>query len=183
MTETGVAGVLVVEPRIFSDARGTFFETYRVDAFAEMGIDATFVQDNVSVSRGGVLRGLHFQEPHRQAKLIQALEGEVFDVAVDVRAGSPTFGRAVWTTLSRANRRQLFIPPGFAHGFVATSDEAVVVYKCSDYYTPSCEHAVKWNDPALGIPWPVLSPVLSAKDEAAPLLADLPPGALPRFAP
>ena len=180
VTETSVPGVLVVEPRVFSDARGSFFEVYRAEAYAAMGIDATFVQDNVSISRRGVLRGLHFQQPRGQAKLIQALRGEVFDVAVDVRVGSPTFGHAAWTTLSEANRRQLYIPPGFAHGFVVTSDEAIVAYKCSEYYSPAAEHAIRWNDPALGIPWPVAAPILSPKDEAAPPLAAIPLDLLPR---
>jgi len=179
--ETAVPGVLVVEPRIFSDARGTFFEVYRAESYAAMGIDVAFVQDNVSISRRGVLRGLHFQQPNAQAKLIQALRGEVFDVAVDLRLGSPTFGRAAWTTLSESNRRQLFIPSGFAHGFVVTSDEAIVAYKCSEYYSPSAEHAIRWNDPALGIPWPVATPILSPKDEAAPLLSAIPRDMLPRI--
>ena len=128
---------------------------------------------SVSISRRGVLRGLHFQQPNAQAKLIQALRGEVFDVAVDLRLGSPTFGRAAWTTLSESNRRQLFIPSGFAHGFVVTSDEAIVAYKCSEYYSPSAEHAIRWNDPALGITWPVLQPVLSARDRAHRTLAEM----------
>lgn len=181
VTETGLPGVLLVEPRVFTDARGAFFEAFRADAYAAMGITETFVQDNVSVSRRGVLRGLHFQHPQGQAKLVQAIRGDVFDVAVDVRTGSPTFGRAVWSTLSESNRRQLYVPPGFAHGFVVTSDEAVVAYKCSTYYAPASEHSIRWNDPALGIPWPVTHPVLSAKDEAAPLLASLPADVFPRF--
>ncbi len=145
-----------------------------------MGIDAAFVQDNVSISRHGVLRGLHFQHPRAQAKLVQAVRGEVFDVAVDVRVGSPTFGRAAWTTLSETNHRQLFIPSGFAHGFVVTSDEAIVSYKCSEYYSPGAEHAIRWNDPALAIPWPVAAPILSPKDAAAPLLSAIPRDLLPR---
>lgn len=181
VTELDLPGVLLIEPRVFADARGAFFESYRADGYAAMGVPTTFVQDNVSVSCRGVLRGLHFQHPRGQAKLIQAVRGEVFDVAVDVRAGSPTFGCAVWSTLSETNHRQLFVPPGFAHGFVVTSDEAVVVYKCSDYYTPTSEHAIRWSDPALGIPWPVGRPTLSAKDDAAPLLSELPLSMLPRF--
>jgi dTDP-4-dehydrorhamnose 3,5-epimerase len=183
VTKTALAGVLVVEPRVFTDARGAFFETFRADEYVRAGIDAAFVQDNVSVSRRGVLRGLHFQNPHGQAKLVQVVRGEVFDVAVDVRVGSPTFSRAVWTTLSESNHRQLYVPAGFAHGFVVTSDEAVVVYKCSDYYAPASEHTVRWNDAALGIPWPVTDPILSAKDEAASPLAALTPDLLPRFGP
>lgn len=179
VTETKLAGVLVLEPRVFSDARGAFFESYRADAYATMGVDVVFVQDNVSVSRRGVLRGLHFQHPHGQAKLVYPVRGEIFDVAVDIRAGSPTFGRAAWTVLSEKNRRQLFIPAGFAHGFVVTSDEAIVAYKCSTYYDASCEHSLRWNDPSLRIPWPVSDPILSAKDAAAPLLSQLPAGSLP----
>jgi dTDP-4-dehydrorhamnose 3,5-epimerase len=179
-TKTILPGVLVLEPRVFSDARGEFWEYFRVDTYAAMGIDVSFVQDNVSISRRGVLRGLHFQEPRGQAKLVQAIRGEVFDVAVDVRVGSPTFGQAVWSTLSDTNRRQLFLPAGLAHGFVVTSDEAVVAYKCSDYYSPAHEHTLRWNDPALEIPWPVDAPTLSPKDEAAPLLSAL-AGFLPRF--
>jgi dTDP-4-dehydrorhamnose 3,5-epimerase len=173
--------VLVLEPRVFTDARGVFWESFRADAYEAMGIDVAFVQDNVSISRRGVLRGLHFQEPHGQAKLVQAIRGEVFDVAVDVRIGSPTFGQAVWSTLSESNRRQLFLPPGLAHGFVVLSEDAVVAYKCSDYYAPAHEHSVRWNDPALGIPWPVDTPILSSKDEAAPLLSALSADRLPRF--
>ena len=180
VTKTILPGVLVLEPRIFSDARGEFWEYFRADAYAAMGIDVPFVQDNVSISRRGVLRGLHFQEPHGQAKLVQAIRGEVFDVAVDVRVGSPTFGQAVWSTLSEANRRQMFLPPGLAHGFVVTSAEAVVAYNCSDYSAPAYEHSLRWNDPALGIPWPVHSPILSPKDEQAPLLSAL-GDQLPRF--
>jgi dTDP-4-dehydrorhamnose 3,5-epimerase len=181
VTKTILPGVLVLEPRVFSDARGEFWEYFRADTYAAMGIDVPFVQDNVSISRRGVLRGLHFQEPRGQAKLVQAIRGEVFDVAVDVRVGSPTFGQAVWSTLSETNRRQMFLPPGLAHGFVVTSDDAVVAYKCSDYYSPADEHSLRWNDPALGIPWPVDSPILSPKDQAAPLLSAL-ASRLPHFA-
>jgi dTDP-4-dehydrorhamnose 3,5-epimerase len=179
VTETKLPGVLVLEPRVFSDVRGTFFESFRSDACSSVGIDVVFVQDNVSVSRRGVLRGLHFQHPHGQAKLINAVRGEIFDVAVDVRAGSPTFGCAAWTVLSEKNRRQLFIPAGFAHGFVVTSDEAIVLYKCSAYYEPACEHSLRWDDPALRIPWPVTDPILSAKDATAPLLSELSAGSFP----
>lgn len=178
--ETGLPGVILVEPRAFSDARGTFFESYRADTYPQLGIVERFVQDNVSTSKRGVLRGLHFQEPRAQAKLVQVMRGEVFDVAVDVRAGSPTFGRAAWATLSESNRREMFVPAGFAHGFVVTSDEAVVAYKCSDYYAPECEHVVQWNDPALAIPWPVADPIVSPRDAAAPRLSSLGPDVLPR---
>lgn len=180
-TDIGLPGVLLLEPRVFADARGAFFEAYRADTYARLGVPMTFVQDNVSVSRRGVLRGLHFQHPRGQAKLIQAIRGEVFDVAVDVRVGSPTFGRAAWSTLSETNRHQLFIPPGFAHGFVVTSDEAVVAYKCSEYYAPESEHSLRWDDPALGIPWPLDRPIVSPKDAVARMLADFSLDALPPY--
>jgi dTDP-4-dehydrorhamnose 3,5-epimerase len=169
---TALPGVVVIEPRVFPDARGSFRTTFRVDEYAALGLEHTFVQDNVSVSHRGVLRGLHFQHPHGQGKLVYVLCGEVFDVAVDVRRDSPTFGRAVWTTLSEANCRQVFVPVGFAHGFVVTSEEAVVVYKCTALYSPADEHVIRWNDPALGIPWPISDPILSDRDASAPLLKD-----------
>ena len=178
--ETGLPGVLLIEPRVHADARGAFFELYRADAYAALSAGA-FVQDNVSVSRRGVVRGLHFQHPRPQAKLVQTLRGEVFDVAVDVRRGSPTFGRAMWATLSEESRRQVLIPAGFAHGFLVTSDEAVVLYKCTDYYAPDCERSIRWNDPSLAIPWPRVGPLLSPRDERAPLLAELALDLLPRF--
>jgi dTDP-4-dehydrorhamnose 3,5-epimerase len=183
MTETTVPGVIILEPRVFKDARGTFFESYRADEYGALGVHATFVQDNVSISRRGVLRGLHFQHPRGQAKLVQVVRGEIFDVAVDVRLGSPTFGQAAWAMLSESNHRQLFIPPGFAHGFLVTSDEAVVVYKCAEYYAPEYEHSLRWNDASLAIPWPEPAPTLSMKDAAAPLLSALPHDVLPRFEP
>ena len=183
VTATDVPGVLVLEPRVFTDSRGSFVEVFRADAYATFGARAPFVQDNVSTSRAGVVRGLHFQHPRGQAKLIHVVRGEIFDVAVDVRHGSPTFGHAAWGTLSASNQRQMFVPAGFAHGFLVTSDEAVVFYKCSDYYAPEREHSLRWNDPALRIPWPVATTIVSAKDGAAPLLADLPREWLPRFEP
>lgn len=179
---TALPGVVVIEPKIFRDARGSFRTIFRVDEFADRGVEHRFVQDNVSVSRGGVVRGLHFQNPKGQGKLVYALAGSIFDVAVDVRVNSPTFGRAVWTELSSDNGRQLFIPPGFAHGFAVTSDEAVVAYKCTELYAPECEQAIRWDDPAIGIPWPIRSPVLSERDASAPLLADLPRDRLPQCA-
>jgi len=169
----GLPEVLVVEPRVFADERGSFFEAYSARRYAEAGIPAAggaFVQDNVSVSRRGVLRGLHYQHPHGQGKLVGVLLGEVFDVAVDVRRGSPTFGRWAAARLSAADRRQLYVPPGFAHGFLVTSAEAVVGYKCTDYYRPEAERSVRWDDPRLAINWPTEGPVLSAKDGAAPTL-------------
>jgi dTDP-4-dehydrorhamnose 3,5-epimerase len=181
--ETAIPGVLLVEPRVFGDARGFFLETYHADRYAAAGVPGPFVQDNVSRSRRGVLRGLHFQHPHGQGKLVQVLEGEVFDVAVDVRVGSPTFGEWVGERLSADTRRQLYIPPGFAHGFLVTSEDALFVYKCTDVYHPESERSLRWDDPALGIEWPLGDVELSAKDRAAPTLAELPRELLPRYAP
>ena len=165
---------------MFSDERGTFHVAFHADQYAESELEHRFVQDNVSVSRSRVLRGLHFQQPNGQGKLVQALRGEIFDVAVDVRIGSATFGRATWAVLSESNHHQIFVPPGFAHGFVVTAGEAVVAYKCSAYYSPADELSVRWNDPALGIPWPVSDPILVERDATAPLLRDIPVERLPR---
>jgi dTDP-4-dehydrorhamnose 3,5-epimerase len=178
---TELPGVLLVEPRVFGDARGFFFETFHAERYAAAGIPGPFVQDNLSRSGRGTLRGLHFQEPRAQGKLVQVLQGAVWDVAVDVRKGSPHFGRWVGMELSEENRRQLWIPPGFAHGFCVLSDSADFLYKCTEFYAPEVERAVRWDDPALGIHWPVAEPVLSAKDSAAPLLADAP--VLPLYVP
>jgi dTDP-4-dehydrorhamnose 3,5-epimerase len=164
--------VLVVEPRAFGDARGYFLEAFHAARYADAGLPAAFVQDNVSLSRRGVLRGLHLQHPNAQGKLVSVLRGEVFDVAVDVRVGSPTFGRWVGEVLSGENLRQLYIPPGYAHGFVVTSDEALFAYKCTAYYDPAAELAVRWDDPAVGIRWPLDDVTLSERDRSAPALAD-----------
>ena len=169
---TAIPDVLVVEPRVFEDVRGFFFESWNRRAFAEAGIDADFVQDNHSRSRRGVLRGLHYQVEHAQGKLVRVTVGEVFDVAVDLRRSSPTFGRHVAMTLSAANRRMLFIPPGFAHGFLVVSDAAEFLYKTTDYWYPAHERTLQWNDPALGIAWPSgIAPALAAKDAAGVPLA------------
>lgn len=174
--ETKLPGVLVLEPRVFRDERGFFLETWHQARYLEAGINATFVQDNLSFSRGGALRGLHFQvAPRAQAKLVSVLQGSVFDVAVDLRTGSPTYGQWVGVELSSENLRQLYIPEGLAHGFVVTSEQALFCYKCTDFYAPEHERSLRWNDPALGIQWPIPDPVLSAKDAAAPLLQDLLP--------
>jgi dTDP-4-dehydrorhamnose 3,5-epimerase len=149
-------------------------ETYHARRYAEAGLDVAFVQDNLSYSRRGTLRGLHYQNPHAQGKLVYVLEGEVFDVAVDIRAGSPTFGQHLGTVLSAENRRQLYVPPGFAHGFCVTSPTALLAYKCTDFYDAAAEGCVLWNDPALGIDWPVSDPLLSDKDRRAPKLGDVP---------
>ena len=183
VTETALPGVLLVEPAVFGDARGFFLETYHAARYADAGIGAGFVQDNVSRSRRGVLRGLHYQLPHPQGKLVQVLEGEVWDVAVDIRRGSPTFGRWVGEYLSADTKRQLWIPPGFAHGFVVTSDEALFMYKCTELYRAEYDRAVLWNDPAIGIDWPSGAVTLSEKDQRAPALASVPPAQLPPYEP
>jgi dTDP-4-dehydrorhamnose 3,5-epimerase len=179
VTPTRLPEVLVVEPRVFRDARGAFFETWSAERYAAAGIGGRFVQDNISRSSRGVLRGLHLQFPHAQGKLVSCIEGEVFDVAVDVRRASPRFGQWVGVTLSRDNGLQLWIPPGFAHGFCVVSEEATFHYKCTDAYHPECEATVRWNDPAIGIEWPVSSPVLNDKDAGAPALAEISPDRLP----
>ena len=178
--ETGLPGVLIVEPRQFTDDRGSFFESYRAEVYDRL-TGVSFVQDNVSVSRRGVLRGLHLQEPNAQAKLVSALVGEVFDVAADVRVGSPTFGKWVGVTLSEQNRRQLFIPAGFAHGFLTMSETAVFQYKCSTYYDGAADLSIAWDDPQLGIDWPERDVSLSPKDRAAGRIDQLPEGRLPRY--
>ncbi len=172
ITATSIPDVLMIEPRVFGDARGFFFESWNARAFAAAGIDAAFVQDNHSRSHRGVLRGLHYQIEHAQGKLVRVVEGEVFDVAVDLRRSSATFGRHVAIALSAENRRMLFIPPGFAHGFIVVSDAAEFLYKTTDYWYPEHERTLLWNDAALGIAWPAgVTPALAAKDVAGVLLA------------
>ena len=178
---TGLPGVLLVTPDIHADGRGYFLETYNAGRYAAAGIPGAFVQDNISFSKGRVLRGLHLQHPAGQGKLVYAVEGEIFDVAVDVRDGSPDFGRWTAETLSAANGRQLYIPEGFAHGFCVVSDRARVAYKCTAPYDARAELAVAWNDPDIGIAWPVAEPVLSEKDAAAPRLRDIERGRLPKY--
>ena len=172
---TVVPDVLVVEPQVLGDARGYFMETWRDNLFRELGIDAGFVQDNQSSSGRGVLRGLHYQIRQPQGKLVRVISGRVFDVAVDLRRGSPACGRWVGVELSAANRRMLWVPPGFGHGFYVLSDLAEFVYKCSDYYAPEHERVIRWDDPDLGIEWPLLPGVdivLSDKDRAGVRYAD-----------
>lgn len=176
---TKLPGVFVVEPRVFGDSRGFFMESFNGKRYAEHGLPELFVQDNLSYSARGVLRGLHFQNPRPQGKLVCVLEGEVFDVAVDIRVGSPTFGEWVGVTLSSENKRQLYVPPDFAHGFVVTSEVALFFYKCTDYYAPESEGTVLWNDPGIGIEWPVENPTLSTKDRNASPLLRMPEGSLP----
>lgn len=181
VTEGGLAGILVVEPDVHADARGHFCEVWHLARYAASGIGATFVQDNMSVSERGVLRGLHLQYPALQGKLITVFSGEVFDVAVDVRVGSPHFGEWWGLTLSGDTVRQVYIPEGFAHGFCATSDRAVVHYKCTGRYHKPSEVGIAWDDPDIGIDWPVKHPHLSPKDAAHPCLAEVPPERLPRY--
>lgn len=174
--------VLHIEPRIFGDDRGFFVETYSQRRYEHAGIGATFVQDNVSRSGPQILRGLHLQHPHGQGKLVSVLEGRVFDVAVDVRRGSPTFGAHVSCELDAVRKNQLWIPAGFAHGFCVLGDSpALFVYKCTDFYDPDCELTLRWDDPALGIDWPVKTPVVSAKDRGGYLLAEIEESRLPRW--
>lgn len=171
--QTELPGVLLIEPRVFHDARGFFLETYSERRYAASGIQADFVQDNWSHSRRGTLRGMHYQIEHSQGKLVQVMHGEIFDVAVDLRRDSPAFGKWFGITLSAANHRQLWIPPGFAHGFLVLSDEADFIYKCTDYYSPEHDRTLLWNDPAIGIEWPATGElVLSEKDRAGKPLAE-----------
>jgi dTDP-4-dehydrorhamnose 3,5-epimerase len=181
VTDGELPEVKIVETDVFGDARGFFTETWRADRYAGAGLPERFVQDNVSRSARGVLRGLHLQHPHAQGKLVYCLEGEVFDVAVDVRAGSPSFGRWMGVWLSGPPRRQLYIPPGFAHGFCVKSETALVAYKCTDVYHPEAEIGVAWNDPDLGIRWPDLELRVSDRDAKFPRLRDVPPDRLPPY--
>jgi len=180
LTPKEIPDVVLIEPDVFRDPRGFFLETWHERKYAEGGITGPFVQDNHSHSRRGSLRGLHAQREHPQGKLVRVVDGEVFDVAVDIRRGSPTFGRWVADRLSGENLRQLWIPPGFAHGFCVLSETVHLEYKCTDFYDADDEIAIAWNDPEIGIDWPVSDPTLSAKDAAAPRLRGfvdrLPPG-------
>lgn len=180
VTNTKLPGVLIIEPKVFADARGQFVETFSAKRYAEAaGLRRPFVQDNVSFSARGVLRGLHYQYPHAQGKLVQVLAGCVFDVVVDIRPGSPGFGQWVSAELSAESHKQMYVPPGFAHGFVVLSDNAVFSYKCTDYYSPADEGGIVWNDPEIGIEWPVKQPIVSAKDAAYPALRQIAVGKLP----
>ncbi|GAB3753948.1 dTDP-4-dehydrorhamnose 3,5-epimerase [Lysobacter olei] len=179
--ETDLPGCLVFEPRVFGDDRGYFFESFNQDKLAPLGLSPRFVQGNVSRSARGVLRGLHYQWPNPQGKYVSVLEGEVWDVAVDIRRGSPTFGKWTAVLLSAENKRHFWIPEGFAHGFVALSEHALFTYLCTATYDAAADANVRWDDPALGIDWPVAEPALSAKDAVAPLLADIPLDRLPVY--
>src|SRR4051812_30246721 len=178
---TRLPGVLILGPRVHRDPRGFFMETWNKQRYAAAGLPAGFVQDNLSESRRGVLRGLHYQHPAAQGKLLQVLYGEIYDVAVDIRRGSPTFGQWVGVVLSSDNQRQFYVPEGFAHGFVVTSDTALFSYKCTNFYRPQDEGTVLWDDPDLGIDWPIADPILSAKDQAGVPLKDIPAERLPDF--
>ena len=173
VSPTKLPDVLVIELATYQDARGYFMETYQQQRYADAGIVGHFCQDNLSFSVRNTLRGLHFQSPQAQAKLVQVIAGAIFDVAVDVRVGSPTFGQWDGVTLSRANKRQVYVPQGFAHGFCVLSESAHVAYKCSDYYNPKDEGGILWSDPAVAIDWPVKNPTLSDKDQQYPCLTDL----------
>lgn len=175
-TETGIDGLVVVEPTLFGDARGYFMETYNQRDFAAAGLDMTFVQDNQSCSRRGVLRGLHFQKQHPQGKLVRVIAGEVFDVGVDLRRGSATFGRWYGVVLSAENKKQFYLPEGFAHGFLVLSETAEFVYKCTRFYDPADEGGLRWDDPQIGVQWPIagdMQLLLSEKDQKNPSFAEL----------
>lgn len=179
--ETSIPGVVLIELNIFKDPRGYFLETHHQQKYKELGIDAVFVQDNHSHSRKGTLRGLHYQLRHPQAKLIYVVSGEIFDVAVDIRRGSPTFGQWTGAVLSEENKRQIFVPTGFAHGFCVLSETADIIYKCTDLYTPNDEYGISWADPQIGIQWPEKKPILSEKDNHYPNLSDVPEKHLPVY--
>ena len=172
--------IILIKPRVFRDDRGHFLETWRASEYDALGI-GPFVQDNVSVSRRDVLRGLHLQNPGGQGKLVSALRGRVFDVGVDVRVGSPTFGRWAGAELSDENGFQLYIPPGFAHGCLTLSDEVVFAYKCTSLYAPAAELTIRWNDPAVAVAWPCTTPILASKDSAAMTLEEIPIERLPVY--
>jgi len=178
---TSLPGVLVVEPQVFKDARGFFYESFHHAKYANLGIHASFVQTNVSRSAKGVLRGLHYQWPHPQGKLVSVLEGEVYDVAVDIRHGSPTFGQWTGVMLTDENNRHLWIPEGFAHGFCVLSEHATFTYQCTSLYDPTADASIAWNDGDIGVDWPVSAPLISDKDAKAPLLANVPMHRLPLF--
>ncbi len=178
---TSLEGVLVIEPSVFEDKRGFFMETYQQKKYRESGIDHDFVQDNLSYSVRRTLRGLHYQFPHAQAKLVQVITGEIYDVAVDIRRGSPTFGKWIGVHLSDKNKRQIYVPEGFAHGFCVLSETALFMYKCSDLYAPDCEGGIFWSDPDIGIEWPVENPLFSEKDSKFVYLRDIHSERLPVY--
>lgn len=179
--KTKIPDLILIEPSVFDDERGYFLETYNERGYRNLGIKESFVQDNISFSRRGVLRGLHYQKPMTQGKLVQVLQGEVFDVAVDIRVGSPTFGQWEGFILSDDNKLQFYIPPGFAHGFVVTSETALFSYKCTDWYNPVGEYCIVWNDSDIDIQWPESHPQLSIKDEQGRTLKEMTSEELPKY--
>jgi dTDP-4-dehydrorhamnose 3,5-epimerase len=172
VSETALKEVILIEPEVHEDRRGCFLELYQLDRYAKAGLPSRFVQDNLAHSSRGVLRGLHYQVRHPQGKLVTVLRGRVFDVAVDIRRGSPSFGKWSAVELSGDNQQQLYVPPGFAHGYCVLSETAAVLYKCTDFYFPEDERGIVWNDPAVGIPWPIQEPLLSEKDRGYRTLAE-----------
>ena len=181
ISSTQLKDVLLIEPKVFGDRRGFFLETFRRKEFADAGMDVDFVQDNLSFSRKGTLRGLHYQYPGSQGKLVQVLSGEILDVALDIRWGSPTFGQWMAVELNDRDHHLLYLPPGFAHGFCVLSDTALFSYKCTDYYAPEHEGGVAWDDPVLAISWPLSDPILSPRDRTWPCLKDIDRRRLPLF--
>ncbi len=181
VTKTKLEGALVFEPKVFGDARGFFMETWNYQRYKEAGLDVKFVQSNLSKSAKGVLRGLHFQNPNPQGKLVQILTGEVYDVAVDIRLGSPTFGQWHGELLSGDNNKQFYIPEGFAHGFCVLSETAIFSYMCTHVYDPKSDYSILWDDPELNIDWPINEPLLSDKDKQAPTLSSLKTTSLPKY--
>lgn len=179
VTATEFPGVVLIEPQVFADPRGHLLEIFQARRFAQLGIPAAFVQDLLSHSRSGVLRGLHYQLARPQGKLASIIAGVIFDVIVDIRRSSPTFGRWLGMLLDSRLYQQVYIPPGFAHGYCVLSDFATVLYKCTEYYAPEDEYGIRWDDPSLGIDWPVAAPLLSARDSRFPTLAEIAPAALP----
>ncbi|MEM6989803.1 MAG: dTDP-4-dehydrorhamnose 3,5-epimerase [Myxococcota bacterium] len=183
VTQARLPGMVIIEPDVYGDERGFFLETWSQKRYAEAGLPKSFVQDNMSFSSAGILRGLHLQHPYGQGKLVHVIAGEVFDVAVDVRVGSPTFGQWDGVVLSADNRKQIYIPPGFAHGFCVIGESALFAYKCTELYRRETELGIIWNDPDIGIEWPTQAPVLSGKDAAFPRLSEISPDKLPQLDP
>lgn len=181
--ETELPGCIVIEPQVFGDARGFFYESFNAEKYKSAGLDLRFLQTNVSRSAHGVLRGLHYQWPNPQGKLVSVLEGEVYDVAVDIRKGSPTFGRWAAVVLTADNKRHFWIPEGFAHGFVVLSEFATFTYQCTAQYDGATDAGIRWNDADIAIDWPLSAPRLSDKDENAPFLRDVPIEKLPKYLP
>lgn len=179
--QTDLPGVFIIEPKVHGDSRGFFVETWHLERYEGLGMPSRFVQDNLSFSAHGILRGLHFQHPNAQGKLVYVLQGEVFDVAVDIRIGSPTFGQWTGTILSENNKRQMYVPAGYAHGFCVTGPHALFAYKVTEFYDAEADGGILWSDPDIAVDWPILQPALSEKDRNAPRLKDMPPDRLPKY--